>query len=294
MDFEKAATGQKPVAAFLLIANFLISVNITAMNVFILSRFSAIILAIFVLCPGTTVWAGLADVETAILKGDYTGARGLAEDVLANQPQNPEAQKAKYYIGLSQLRQAKYNEALESFNKIKNEKLGAQLRERVYLGLFDAYYLLEGYQEADATLQELLKEGAKPRPRRGKPEAMSLIYFKLAKVNMKLARWGQATDYLEKIVRSFPNSLEVPAAKQLLEEKHYFAVQVGAFMERRLAEALVDELKQKEEYAYIIESVDSQNRKFYRVRVGQLAMLKEAQALKNRLAKFGYPAQIYP
>ncbi|MBI3617145.1 MAG: SPOR domain-containing protein [Candidatus Omnitrophica bacterium] len=257
------------------------------MNASILSRLSAIILAIFFLCPGTTVWAGLADVETAILKGDYAGARGLADDVLANQPQNQEAQKAKYYIGLSQLRQAQYKEALESFNKIKNEKLGVQLRERVYLGLFDAYYLLEEYQEADAALQELLKEGAKP-------EAMSLIYFKLAKVNMKFARWSQATDYLEKIVRSFPNSLEVPAAKQLLEEKHYFAVQVGAFMERRLAEALVDELKQKEEYAYIIESGDSQNRKFYRVRVGQLAMLKEAQALKNRLAKFGYPAQIYP
>ena len=239
-------------------------------------------------------YAGLEDIETAILKGEYIHARELAEDVLANQPKDSEAYKAQYYVGLSQLRQAQYNEALESFNKIKNEKLGAQLRERVYLGLFDAYYLLEGYQEADATLQELLGESAKSRPRRGKPEAMSLIYFKLAKVNMKLARWGQATDYLEKIVRSFPNSLEVPAAKQLLEEKHYFAVQVGAFMERRLAEALVDELKQKEEYAYIIESVDSQNRRFYRVRVGQLAMLKEAQALKNRLAKFGYPAQVYP
>ena len=239
----------------------------------------------------TVSCASMADVEAALLNRDYVQAQKLAEDVLANQPQNQEAQ---YYVGLSQLRQAKYNEALESFNKIKNEKLGAQLRERVYLGLFDAYYLLEGYQEADATLRELLKEGAKPRPRRDKPEAMSLVYFKLAKVNMKLARWSQATDYLEKIVRSFPNSLEVPAAKQLLEEKHYFAVQVGAFMERRLAEALVDELKQKEEYAYIIESVDSQNRKFYRVRVGQLAMLKEAQALKNRLAKFGYPAQIYP
>lgn len=278
---------QNPIAAFLLIVNFLISANITPMNASIFSRLSAIILVIFLLCPGTTVWAGLADVETAILKGDYAGARGLADDVLANQPQNQEAQKAKYYIGLSQLRQAQYKEALESFNKIKNEKLGAQLRERVYLGLFDAYYLLEEYQDADATLQEFLREGAKP-------EAGSLVYFKLAKVNMKLAHWSQAMGYLEKIVRSFPNSLEVPAAKQLLEEKHYFAVQVGAFMERRLAEVLVDELKQKEEYAYIIESVDSQNRKFYRVRVGQLAMLKEAQALKNRLAKFGYPAQIYP
>ena len=252
-----------------------------------------VLVAVFLSGSATIACASLADVEAALLNRDYVHAQKLAEEVLANQPKDPEAYKAQYYVGLSQLRQAKYNEALESFNKIKNEKLG-QLRERVYLGLFDAYYLLEGYPEADATLQELLKEGAKPRPRRGKPEAMSLIYFKLAKVNMKLARWSQATDYLEKIARSFPNSLEVPAAKQLLEEKHYFAVQVGAFMERRLAEALVDELKQKEEYVYIIESVDSQNRKFYRVRVGQLAMLKDAQALKNRLAKFGYPAQIYP
>lgn len=231
--------------------------------------------------------AGMADVEAALLNRDYVQAQKLAEDVLADQPKNSEAQKARYYIGLSQLRQAKYNEALESFSKIKHENLGAPLRERVYLGLFDAYYLLEGYQEADATLQELLKEGARP-------EAMSLVYFKQAKVNMKLAHWRQATDFLGKIVRFFPNSLEVPAAKQLLEEKHYFAVQVGAFMERPLAEALVDELKQKEEYAYIIESLDTQNRKFYRVRVGQLSMLREAQALKKRLAKFGYPAQIYP
>src|SRR3989338_706284 len=246
-----------------------------------------VLVAVFLSGSVTIARASLADIEAALLNRDYVQARKLAEDVLAGQSKSSEVQKAQYYIGLSQLRQAQYQEALESFNKVKNEKLGPQLRERVYLGLFDAYYLLEEYQDADATLQELLKEGAKP-------ESMSLIYFKLAKVNMKLAHWSQAMGYLEKIVRSFPNSLEVPAAKQLLEEKHYFAVQVGAFMERPLAEALVDELKQKEEYAYIIESADTQNRKFYRVRVGQLSMLKEAQALKNRLAKFGYPAQIYP
>ena len=253
-----------------------------------------VLVAVFLSGSATTARAGLADVEAALLNRDYAQAGKLAEDVLAGQSRNSEAQKAQYYIGLSQLRQAQYKEALESLNKIKDEKLGPPLRERVYLGIFDAHYLLEEYQEADATLRELLKGGDKPRPRRGGPEAVSLIYFKLAKVNMKLAHWEQATDYLEKIVRSFPNSLEVPAAKQLLEEKRYFAVQVGAFMERRLAEALVDELKQKEEYAYIIESLDSQDRKFYRVRVGQLAMLKDAQALKNRLAKFGYPAKIYP
>ncbi len=249
--------------------------------------FSAVILIVLLSAGPAITEASLVDVEAAILNRDYSHAQKLAEEILANQPKDSEAHKAQYYIGLSQLRQSQYRDALGSFNKIKDEKLGAQLRERVHLALFDTHYLLEEYQEADAALQELLKE-------RAKPEAVSLIYFKLAKVNLKLARWSQATGYLEKVVRSFPNSLEVPAAKQLLEEKHYFAVQVGAFMERRLAEALVDELKQKEEYAYIVESLDSQKRKFYRVRVGQLAMLKEAQTLKVRLAKLGYPAQIYP
>lgn len=252
--------------------------------------FSHIIVTVLVLCTMAPLsYASLADVETAVLNRNYTEAKRRAEEILAtDHSKKSDAQKAQYYIGLSQLGQAQYKEALESFNKMRNEELEPQLRERVYLGIFDAYYLQEQYDDADVIIREFLQEGPKPK-------ALSLVYLKLAKVNLKLAQWDQATGYLEKIVRSFPNSLEVPAANQLLAEKHYFAVQVGAFTERRLAEALVDELKQKEEYAYIVESVDPQNnRKYYRVRVGQLSMVKEAQTLKNRLAKLGYPTQIYP
>ena len=101
-------------------------------------------------------------------------------------------------------------------------------------------------------------------------------------------------NYLSKILQQFPNSVEAQTAKQLLEEKQYFAVQVGAFRERARAEQLVSELKQKEEYAYIVETIDQQNATFYRVRVGQLAILNEAQKLHTKLAKFGYPTQIYP
>ncbi|MBI5150915.1 MAG: SPOR domain-containing protein [Candidatus Omnitrophica bacterium] len=239
-----------------------------------------------VLAFSTPVYADLTDVETALLKRDYIGAQKLAEDVLAAHPQNSTGQKAQYYLGLSQLEQAKYKEALESFGKVSQDHLDPPLRDRLSLGTFDAYYLLEEYEKAEAALQGYLQGS--------KPQALSLVYLKLAKANLKLARWDRATEYLQKIVRSFPNSLEVPAARLLLEEKHYFAVQAGAFQERRLAESLVDELKQKQEYAYIVETLDQQNKKFYRVRVGQLAMLKDARDLKFRLAKLGYPAQIYP
>ena len=134
-----------------------------------------VLVAVFLSGSATTARAGLADVEAALLNRDYAQAGKLAEDVLAGQSRNSEAQKAQYYIGLSQLRQAQYKEALESLNKIKDEKLGPPLRERVYLGIFDAHYLLEEYQEADATLRELLKGGDKPRPRRGGPEAEYLL-----------------------------------------------------------------------------------------------------------------------
>ena len=252
-----------------------------------------VFIAAAVVAAATISYAGLPEVEAALLSRDYIGAQKLAESVLIAYPDDPVGRKAQYYIGLSQLEQARYKEALESFGKVSSQRepngkdrLDPQLRERLYLGTFDAYYLLEEYEKADATLQGYLKES--------KPQALSLVYFKLAKVNLKLANWDQAMAYLQRIVRSFPNSLEVPAAKQLLEEKHYFAVQAGSFKDRRLAESLVDELKQKQEYAYIVETVDQKNNKFYRVRVGQLSMLKDAQALKNRLAKSGYPAQIYP
>jgi hypothetical protein len=54
------------------------------------------------------------------------------------------------------------------------------------------------------------------------------------------------------------------------------------------------ELKSKKEYAYIVETMDRHKRKFYRVRVGQLILLDEAQKLKSRLSKLGYPTKIYP
>ena len=112
---------------------------------------------------------------------------------------------------------------------------------------------------------------------------------------MKLAKWSEAKDYLNRVASLFPNSFEGAIAKQLLEEPQYFSVQVGAFKDRSGAEALATELKQKNEYAYTIETVDSQNTKFYRVRVGHLTLLDDAQKLKSELSTKGYPTtQIFP
>ena len=244
-------------------------------------------IAIFFACFPAASFADVADIEVAILKKDYARAEALARDLLSQKQTKSLTQQAYYYLGLSQLKQGRYPDARDSFLKIDTGGSDAELREKVRLGIFDSYYLEENYEQAHDILKPLLRGG-------GGSASASLIYLKMARANLKLARWSEAHDYLEKIVRSFPNSLEAPVARQLLEEKQYFAVQVGAFVERPRAEALVMELKQKREYAYIVETLDQNAQKFYRVRVGQLTMLKEAQNLKTHLGQLGYPAQIYP
>jgi outer membrane protein assembly factor BamD (BamD/ComL family) len=257
------------------------------MKIHFLKSFSLAVLAMFFASFSSASFAGLADIEVAILKKDYAQAERLARDLLAQKQTKSSARQAHYYLGLSQLKQGRYQEARDSFLKLDTNESDAQLREKARLGIFDSHYFEENYEQAYDTLKQLL------RARIGH-ESTSLIYLKMARANLKLARWSEAHDYLEKIVRLFPGSLEAPVARQLLKEKQYFAVQVGAFVERSRAEALAAELTQKREYAYIVETLDQNARKFYRVRVGQLTMLKDAQNLRIHLGQLGYPAQIYP
>ncbi|MFT5388139.1 MAG: hypothetical protein ACI9E5_001275, partial [Candidatus Omnitrophota bacterium] len=123
---------------------------------------------------------------------------------------------------------------------------------------------------------------------------LSLLYFKLARVEFKQSEWMDARLLLRKIMNEHKNSLDVYLAEQFLKEKQFFSVQVGAFRDRSRAQDLVSELKAKGEVAYIVEIEDYAKRKFYRVRVGQISHLNKAVHLKEKLAKQGYPTKVYP
>ena len=103
-----------------------------------------------------------------------------------------------------------------------------------------------------------------------------------------------AKEYLNKVINEFPQSPEAPIAKQLLEEKQYFSVQVGAFLDKGRAITLVHDLKVSGQDAYIVEIMATDGEKFYRVRVGQMSSLKDAEDLEKRLSKLGFPTLIYP
>ncbi len=230
---------------------------------------------------------GLSDIATAIIQKDFAKAKSLSEEFIKSNPPKEKEDKAYYYLALSQLNLDQYDLSRKTFLKLIKRAPEKSLEDKAYLGIIDAYYIEENYFAALAQVEKLLKH--KPQP-----EMLSLVYLKTARAHFKLSHWDKAEEYLKKIINEFPDGLENHLAKQLLEEKQYFAVQVGAFIDRERAERLMQELQSKGEYSYIVETIDQTDKKFYRVRVGQLVTLNEAEKLKQRLSSLGYPTQIYP
>lgn len=248
---------------------------------------SLAVLAIATLCLLHSSFAQLEEIESAVIQENYKLVQELAQKFLATNSTSSDAHEVKYYYALSYLRLDDYAKARNILEQLLKENLDYGVRDKCYLSLYDTHYMEGDYLQALQVIEKIKK--ISPRS-----EFISLVYLRLARVNLKLARWSAAREYLKKIVDGFPNSLEYHIAKQLLQEKQYFAVQVGAFVDRDKAEEVLNELKQKGEYAYVVETLDHRNRQFYRVRVGQLTLLDDAENLKDKLSKEGYPTRIYP
>jgi rare lipoprotein A len=72
-------------------------------------------------------------------------------------------------------------------------------------------------------------------------------------------------------------------------ETGLFTIQVGAFLEQSNALRLQDKLNESYQNAHIETYFDGQ-RTFYRVRVGRLTTLSQAQEYERMLKKRGFPA----
>jgi len=229
----------------------------------------------------------MEEIKAAVIDQDFQEASQLSQDFLDQKISRKEEFEARYFLGLSQLRLAEYQAAQEAFDYLLDQKLSDPLYEKASFGLIDTYLLTGQYEKVLSQVKFFEK-------RHPKSSSLSLIYLKKARAYLKLAQWDDADRYLKIITQTFPNSLEYPIATQLLEEERYFAVQVGSFLDRGLAARLVGELKDRGEYAYIVETVSQAGKTFYRVRVGQFTRLNQAMLLERRLSGLGYPTRIYP
>jgi len=232
-------------------------------------------------------FAALPDIEAAVMNKDYAKARDLASEIIKDSNNPAERGEAQYYYGLAQLRLGQYVDARSAFQSVMDTNPSQDIYDKSALSLIEGFYMEGLYTDALDTANQLLKKSPYS-------SFLSLIYFKIAGADLKLMRWEDANKYLNKIISEFPSSPEAPIAKQLLEEKQYFAVQVGSFLDKGRALTLIDDLKGSGQYAYVIETTSPDGQKYYRVRVGQMSSLNDAEDLKKRLDKLGYPTLIYP
>ena len=235
----------------------------------------------------STAYAALPDIEAAVMNKDYAQARDLASEIIKDSNNPAERTEAQYYYGLAQLRLGQYADARSAFQSVMDAHPSQDIYDKAALSLTEGFYMDGFYTDALDAANQLLKKSPHS-------SFLSLIYFKIAGADLKLMRWEDANEYLNKIINEFPQSPEAPIAKQLLEEKQYFAVQVGSFLDKGRALTLIDDLKGSGQYAYVVETTAPDGQKYYRVRVGQMSSLNDAEDLKKRLDKLGYPTLIYP
>ncbi len=228
-----------------------------------------------------------SDIETAIMNKDFKTAQALAESFIQENPSSPQVSQVRYYLGISQLGLSHYKQARSEFERVLHASETDNLYDKAWLGIIDSLGMEQNFTED-------LKQSEQFLAQRPDSEFLSVIYLKLARANFKLSDWDKAQGYLQKVIRDFPKSFEAHSARQLLEEKRYFAIQVGSFLDRARAMDLADELKKKGEYAYLVETQDNKGRVFYRVRVGELKSLSEANRMQEHLSNQGYPTHIYP
>jgi tetratricopeptide (TPR) repeat protein len=247
-----------------------------------------IVLALIIVAAAPAIAAPtIADIQAAVIREDFKKVNDAAQELIAAKPSRADSLEARYYLGLSQLRLGEYVHAEQVFKKLLAERPADDLYDRAAVGHFDSLYLQGFYEKALKEITDLIS-------RRGNSEMISLFYLKSARANLKLARWDKAQEFLHKLVSDYSGTFEGDVARQLLEEKQYFTVQVGSFTEKPRAERLVQELTQRKEYAYMVEIRGAAGKAYYRVRVGQLSALKDAKELETKLAGLGYPTLIYP
>lgn len=239
----------------------------------------------FVLC--CSALAELSDIRNAVLDGDYAQVKQLCEDFLYSDHVETERQEAFYFLGLSGLYLGHYKEARGSFKQASEPMMNKDLSDQAFLGIVSSYYLEGKYRMSLRWAHDFLRK-------RPDSNFLSTAYLKIARANLKLSHFRPAQRYLEKILKEFNDSLDAFVAKQLLEERAFFTVQVGAFLDADRAHRLVEELRFQGEYAFIVQTTDRHGRIFYRVRVGEVSSLSSARRTEERLAGFGYPTIIYP
>jgi tetratricopeptide (TPR) repeat protein len=238
----------------------------------------------------------LDKVKANFLSANYAEAIKEGERVLAASSASSEnLDELYYFLGLSYLKSGNYLRASDIFEIILKEFKNSLFKNQALLGLGDALFLKSDYALAAGKYRELLNF-------KNSKDLLPGLYYRLSRVSFKQGQTEQATEYLNKLKKDFPQSLEArldrelfppPAAPSQPSLVFYYTVQVGSFSNKANAGNLVKKLLGYGYPAFMEEGV-SKDKINYRVRIGKFKSRSEAQDMDKKLSKQGYPTKIIP
>lgn len=190
-----------------------------------------------------------------------------------------------YILGLVYLKIGNYSQARDYFQRLQNNFPRSEFYQQSLLKFADSYFMEDNFQKAKTFYEQIIQKYPSCNYK-------SMLYLRLAQIANKEGNWEEKKKYTNLIKEKHPQCSEVRFIDSLDVSCDFFTVQIGAFSNKKNANALKNELSQRYD-VYVIED-KREELTLYKVRVGKLKERKEAERLSIKLLKEGYPARIYP
>jgi tetratricopeptide (TPR) repeat protein len=242
-----------------------------------------IVLAIFVF--PVVIWAANLDTLKAdFLQGNY---RRVILEAQAGRFNIQGTDELNYLAGLSYLKEDKLGQAQECFRSILSNPM-SKFKQQAGQALADVYLIKGQFQDAEGMYNKLLEDNSNTNLKAG-------LLYRLSQSGYRKGNKEQSNEYLLKLKRDFPLSLElrpskgIPPSEPLLNETGEFSVQVGFFVKSLNALNFKDKLLSKGYPAYVEGSNEG-----YRVKVGRFKTQVEALDTENKLSREGFSTKLCP
>jgi tetratricopeptide (TPR) repeat protein len=230
--------------------------------------------------------ANLDAIKADFLQGNYRRVilEGLAQSGHFN---IQGADELNYLMGLSYLKEDGIEQARDCFQRILNNPI-SKLKEWASLAYADTYLIKGQYQKAEAAYNKLLEVNSGT-------SLKAAVFYRLSQSGYRKGNREQFDEYLLKLKRDFPLSLElrsgngIPRSEPLLNGGGDFSVQVGFFVKNLNAVNFSNKLIALGYPAFVEGSKEG-----YRVKVGRFKTQAEALNIENKLSSDGFSTKLCP
>ena len=238
---------------------------------------------IFLILPGTG-YCGAVELDEAwihYLKGDYRKTIEICRKVTG---QKALGDQGRYIMGLAFLNLGRQEEARENFEFVLSNYPGSKLRQELFLGIADSYFLKGEFEKAEQSYNAML--ASYPAS-----DYASIAYLRIGQAQRRQGKWKEAEGSFNRIIREYPLSIEIEDAKIFYKKDPFFMVQAGAFSKKENASRFVSSLKRKGYNAELIKEKDDSSI-LYKVQIRGFDAPETAEEELNRLEKDGFSGRI--